>query len=901
MKIRQKILVIGVASVLFATLAELGIAYYEATKIVNFAKEQSEKQALDEYDKIVDGVLNLLQAQQEVLQQKINGDLNVARKILSDAGGANLSNRESVEWQAINQYTKQATNITLPAMQAGNTWLGQNQDPGTFSPIVDEVQKLVGGTATVFQRMNDQGDMLRVSTNVIKSDGDRAIGTYIPAINPDGKPNPVLKEVLQGNTFRGRAFVVNKWYITAYEPIRDANDKVIGILYVGVTEESAESLRKEIMDITVGETGYIYVINPQGDYVISKGGSRDGENIWDAKDSDGNLFIQQIVEKAVKLNEGEFGRHEYPWKNPGDPEAKLKTISIGYFEPWQWIIGVGTWNEEFLATSNAIEKANDQGRTILLIVSLIIAALAALIWWFFSAGIANPIVMAAQKLKRVASEGVLEDVDRAQLERKDEIGELFNGIHDLVEFQTGEQQMAHQLAQGNWNTDVPIRSPQDELGKAFSQLVESINGILLTVRDSAEQVDVSSTQISDASQMLSQGATESAASLEEISSSTTELASQTRQNSENAQQANKLSDAARQSASKGNEQMQQMTEAMKDIKDSSEQIRKIIKVIDDIAFQTNLLALNAAVEAARAGQHGKGFAVVAEEVRNLAARSAKAAKETEELIETSGGKVQKGNDIAETTAKSLAEIADSISQASDLVAEIAAASAEQTEGLEQITQGLGQIDSVTQSNTATAEETAASAEELSSQTSELKESLARFKLKDALQGLGGSHGGGSSKVFAEWSNDFSVSVPEMDQEHQKLFDIINELFRAIRGGKATGIQMDILTALSDYTKTHFAHEERLMQSHNYEGLDEQKRLHRKFESKIDDMYKLAQSGASVGLDALNFLKDWLVSHIQKVDGKYASVLGNRKLPGQTPKKEINPRDQIRLDDDFGKY
>ena len=267
-----------------------------------------------------------------------------------------------------------------------------------------------------------------------------------------------------------------------------------------------------------------------------------------------------------------------------------------------------------------------------------------------------------------------------------------------------------------------------QLKNNINTTVESIDSAIRQVSEAVSQVNSGSVQISDASQSLSQGATEQAASLEEISSSLNEISSQVTANAGNASKSNDLSRNASANAEAGFQEMKSMVDAMNDINESSQQIAKIIKIIDEIAFQTNLLALNAAVEAARAGVHGKGFAVVAEEVRNLAGRSAKAAKETAEMIETSLTKVEHGRNIVNNSAQSFEKIVSNIAEVSEIGGGIAEACNQQAEGLAQINVGLTQIDQVTQQNTAHAEETAAAAEQLAGQSTHLHSLINHFRV-----------------------------------------------------------------------------------------------------------------------------------------------------------------------------
>ena len=291
------------------------------------------KMAQSSATSVLTGIENTCHTQQRLLEKSLAKNLQYAEKAVAKQGAVGVGITQ-ISWDAVNQLSKATVKTTLPVMKFGSLELAQNRDVKVRTPIIDDVADASGGMCTIFQRMNKEGDMLRVATNVLDSKGSRAVGTFIPAVDPDGNPNPVVSTLLKGESFTGRAFVVNAWCITAYKPILDAEKKVIGMLFVGLKEQENDDLVKSITSIKIGTSGYPFVMDSKGDLLVHPKDAYLGKNV--IKD----LKLGELRESLEKRTEGKIGVINYEF------ERRPKFMLYAFVAKWDWIICVsGYWDE----------------------------------------------------------------------------------------------------------------------------------------------------------------------------------------------------------------------------------------------------------------------------------------------------------------------------------------------------------------------------------------------------------------------------------------------------------------------------------------------------------------------------------------------------------------------------
>jgi methyl-accepting chemotaxis protein len=538
--------------------------------------------------------------------------------------------------------------------------------------LPDQFTALTGVYATVFARKGD--DFVRITTSHKKENGERAIGTVLD------RAHPAYPLILDGKSYAGAATLFGGQYMTQYDPIRDAAGKVIGILYVGVNfTDSMKSLGDSVRAMKLGDTGQFFALSakPGKDYgkaLIHP--TRQNENLLEATDADGHAYIKQMLD----LKNGDL---RYWGGAPGQRRERI--VAFSYSKSWNMLVAGEVYLDEI--TAAAIAQRDRYALFGLLIVTLV----AGLLYPLIRVMVGRPLAQALKIAETVAAGDLTSQID---VSSSDETGRLMS---------------------------------------AMKRMNASLVRIVGEVRSGTDTIVTAATQIAAGNHDLSARTEQQASSLEQTASSMEQLITTVKQNGDDARQANQLAASASSVASKGGAVVAQVVDTMGSINASSRKIVDIIGVIDGIAFQTNILALNAAVEAARAGEQGRGFAVVATEVRNLAQRSAAAAREIKQLIGDSVDKVEAGSELVNQAGATMEEIVASVRRVTDIMGRITSASRDQEAGIGQISQAITHMDGVTQQNAALVEEAAAAADSLHDQADTLAHVVSVFKLDDTPQ------------------------------------------------------------------------------------------------------------------------------------------------------------------------
>jgi methyl-accepting chemotaxis protein WspA len=631
--LRRKIYGLAVVAAALPVLVLLLLMQHFRRSISQKAAGEMTALSMGTVEQIARDIYGLCETANDMLMRRTTPNLAVARRILAEKGGVS-GGGGSVQWQAVNQFTQATTKVTSPQMLIGGVLATPSRSFQTPSPVVDEISRVEAGVVSIFQRINEQGDMLRVATTVATADGNRAIGTYVPATSPDGTPTPVIASVLRGEIYRGTAFVVNDWYVAAYEPLRDKAGRVIGMLAVGERISSAESVRRTIVNTLIGRTGGIVVLGCKGTlrgrYIISTGGKRDGENIWDARDPAGNLVIQPLVEKALSLGKGEVFDASYMWQNPGDPKPRMKRVALIYFEPWDWLIDAFVYEDEYMQPIQHVSSSAGNllwGVTLAGLLSLVVVLGVA---FFVGSRLTRPIELLTNLAGKVAE------------------GDLHGARTDFLNLQPLEDQKRRR------RFDFP-----DETGDmmvSFQDMTETLGKLIGQVQRSGIQVTTSGTEIAASAKQLESTVAEQAAATQEVSASSSEISATSRDLLRTMSGVGEAVGGAAAQAESGQSELSEMETAMRQlvkatgsissrlgvISDRANKISTVVTTINKISDQTALLSLNAAIEAEKAGELGKGFSVVAREISRLADQTAVATQDIEGVVKEMQSAVSSG-------------------------------------------------------------------------------------------------------------------------------------------------------------------------------------------------------------------------------------------------------------------
>ncbi|MEM1060140.1 MAG: methyl-accepting chemotaxis protein [Verrucomicrobiota bacterium] len=601
----------------------------------------------------------------EILRAQLRTNLNLAREVVESEGGISFPG-PPVEWQAIDPAGR-SVDVTLAELRIGTQPQPPVYDFDTPVLVVDEITNKTGATATIFQRMNTEGDMLRVATSVPQAAlGLRATGTFLAHREPSGELNRVVKTILSGDDYQGLATVVDSWYLTNYTPIysRENPEEVSGMLFVGLGLDTLPSLQENITKTRVGRHGGITILEGKGPLrgkvVLSRDQEIVGQSVNDLPDGTLRDVYTQVVEEAVDLRDGEAKSLFYDQPAILGQPAQRMILSYTYYAPWDWVICAKAPLSDFDQSQAQINAIFGDIQAYLVLggaLGMIIAVLVALL---LAGRIANPISELTNVAAHIAK-GDLEgarkrSMESTELRRVDQDREL---AEHLAQQMSEQGRKRHGKLTASVIAGIKRVKDMDETSQLITtvrSMVLSLNTLVTKVKDSSVQLIATATEISATArqqesnvQNFSTSSNEIAAAVKEIDATSQELLGTMDHVTDVAGEAGSM-------AERGRERLTDMTVTIERLAKASSSISSKLSIINDkasnigfvvttiskVADQTNLLSLNAAIEAEQAGEFGSGFAVVAREIRRLADQTAEATLDIEDMVKEMQSAVSSG-------------------------------------------------------------------------------------------------------------------------------------------------------------------------------------------------------------------------------------------------------------------